>query len=600
MPGLAVNPAMLATFTIDPPAGRWAMAALQPTNTERRLRPITLSQPSALVSATYAVKRWPPATLTSTSRRPVASTAVATAASTAASSRTSVTATTASGAPARRAAAATSPRSSIERAASTTVAPAAARVRAACLPIPRLAPVTRAVRPSRRSVSSTDMAASPDPPGHPRTPPDSPGHPLGFPGPLRVAADQRPGAGEEPGGQQDLERVTGQERGHAQLEALGQADVEGGHQERQPEGVDDQVAGDHGHDRPRRGPVPAALGHPPDQRRRDQEPDDVAERRRLEHAGAALPLGEPGHPGGEPERQVQHHPGQGAAPAEGGRAEQHGEGLPGDRHRCERELDGDLGGQPGEGGEPEHQDGVADAVARQHVGQHESAGSAEGALRHGHWLLLLSFGSVAGARRANSTSPGRPVAPPAAARRSAAPSRPRASGGAGPAPPRARPLHAGSGGRSPGCSRGSGTPWSPGRAARSAGASRPPPTPGPAARPGTATAAASRRSRVAAEGVVVDGEHGPSVRNRRRLAAMNRFEDAVARELQVRVRARTRSVRALARWAAAALPPGALVADGVALVTERLGDGDPDALAAQVMAETPDRFGRNWESGPAH
>ena len=23
-------------------------------------------------------------------------------------------------------------------------------------------------------------------------------------------------------------------------------------------------------------------------------------------------------------------------------------------------------------------------------------------------------------------------------------------------------------------------------------------------------------------------------------------------------------------------------------------------LAAQVMAETPDRFGRNWQSGPAH
>ena len=81
---------------------------------------------------------------------------------------------------------------------------------------------------------------------------------------------------------------------------------------------------------------------------------------------------------------------------------------------------------------------------------------------------------------------------------------------------------------------------------------------------------------------------------------MNRFEDAVARELQLRVKARTRSIRALARWAAASLPPGALVADGVALVTDRLGDGDPDALAAQVMAETPDRFGRNWESGPAH
>jgi hypothetical protein len=81
---------------------------------------------------------------------------------------------------------------------------------------------------------------------------------------------------------------------------------------------------------------------------------------------------------------------------------------------------------------------------------------------------------------------------------------------------------------------------------------------------------------------------------------MNRFEDAIARDLQVRIKARTRSVRALARWAAASLPPGALVADGVALVVERLGHGDPDALARQVMAETPDRFGRNWETGPAH
>ena len=67
---------------------------------------------------------------------------------------------------------------------------------------------------------------------------------------------------------------------------------------------------------------------------------------------------------------------------------------------------------------------------------------------------------------------------------------------------------------------------------------------------------------------------------------MNRFEDTIARELQVRVKARTRSVRALARWAAASLPPGALVADGVELVMSRLG-GDPDALAARVMTETP-------------
>ena len=81
---------------------------------------------------------------------------------------------------------------------------------------------------------------------------------------------------------------------------------------------------------------------------------------------------------------------------------------------------------------------------------------------------------------------------------------------------------------------------------------------------------------------------------------MNRFEDTIARELAANVRARTRTIRALARWAAAALPPGAMVADGVALVVERLGDGDPDQLAAEVMAEIPDRFGRNWQSGPAH
>ena len=84
------------------------------------------------------------------------------------------------------------------------------------------------------------------------------------------------------------------------------------------------------------------------------------------------------------------------------------------------------------------------------------------------------------------------------------------------------------------------------------------------------------------------------------MAAMNRFEDAIARELSTRLHARTRSVRALARWVATALPPGALVADGVALVLERLGDGDPDALAEQVMTEVPHRFGRNWQSGPAH
>ena len=80
---------------------------------------------------------------------------------------------------------------------------------------------------------------------------------------------------------------------------------------------------------------------------------------------------------------------------------------------------------------------------------------------------------------------------------------------------------------------------------------------------------------------------------------VNRFEDAIGRELTRRLQVRTRRVRVLARWAAA-VPPGALVDDAVRLVVERLGSGDPEELASQVMAEAPDRFGRNWRSGPAH
>jgi hypothetical protein len=81
---------------------------------------------------------------------------------------------------------------------------------------------------------------------------------------------------------------------------------------------------------------------------------------------------------------------------------------------------------------------------------------------------------------------------------------------------------------------------------------------------------------------------------------VNRFEDAIARELSLRLRASTRTVRVLARWSAAVVPPGALTGDAVRVVLERLGDGDPDALADRVMTEAPDRFGPHWQSGPAH
>ena len=81
---------------------------------------------------------------------------------------------------------------------------------------------------------------------------------------------------------------------------------------------------------------------------------------------------------------------------------------------------------------------------------------------------------------------------------------------------------------------------------------------------------------------------------------MNRFEDAIARELSGRVQGRTGSIRALARWAAASVPPGALTGDAVELVVRRLDGGSADALAETLMRERPDRFGRNWQSGPSH
>src|SRR6266511_5223727 len=160
MVGEAWKAATEATLMIAPPWPRCGIAARQLRKTARRLSETILSQPSVLMAATGAVKREPPATLISTSSRPVASTARATAASTAASSVTSVVTTSASGAPNERAAAATFSSSAVERAASTTAAPALAMVRAACSPIPRLAPVISAVLPRRPKSGAAATAGS--------------------------------------------------------------------------------------------------------------------------------------------------------------------------------------------------------------------------------------------------------------------------------------------------------------------------------------------------------------------------------------------------------------------------------------------------------
>src|SRR6266540_965398 len=144
MVGLDDRPATLATFTIAPPRGMRGSAARHARKGPRRFRSMTLSQPAVRVSASAAKNCCPPATWISTSSLPESPAARA---------------TSASGAPALRAAAATSSRSPVERAASTRLAPACAQTSAACLPIPRLAPMTRTVLPSSRNLASGGMAS---------------------------------------------------------------------------------------------------------------------------------------------------------------------------------------------------------------------------------------------------------------------------------------------------------------------------------------------------------------------------------------------------------------------------------------------------------
>src|SRR6266540_388564 len=129
MVGLDDRPATLATFTIAPPRGMRGSAARHARKGPRRFRSMTLSQPAVRVSASAAKNCCPPATWISTSSLPES--------------------------PAAR----TSSRSPVERAASTRLAPACAQTSAACLPIPRLAPMTRTVLPSSRNLASGGMAS---------------------------------------------------------------------------------------------------------------------------------------------------------------------------------------------------------------------------------------------------------------------------------------------------------------------------------------------------------------------------------------------------------------------------------------------------------
>ena len=356
-------------------------------------------------------------------------------------------------------------------AASTTEAPAAARVRAACWPMPRLAPVTSAVRPSRRSVSSTDMAYS-----------------CSRSRPTRAQAP-----GRRPAASRILRVVAGQERGHPQLQAGGQADAEGRHQPGQPEGVDDQVAGDHGHDRAQWVRSHPARPSTPTRAAATRNLDDVAERWRPGSRRCRPHLGEPGHPRGEPEGQVQDHPARARRHPRAAAPSSTAKVCPVIGTGANGSLTASWAARPVKCANPTTRTASRTRSPGSTSASTRSGGDGRGALRHGHWWLLFPIlrRCPVLARTPNSTSPW------ADKRRRRPPQLGEAA-----LPARLVPVAALGGlssghtttwrvrGRSPAGSR-SGTPWSPGTAARSGDASRRRPTPGPAARPGTATAAAS-------------------------------------------------------------------------------------------------------------
>src|SRR5579884_2783077 len=167
---------------------RWASitrpAAWQAKKTALRLVSMTASQ-SASVRSTAGPRRLIPATLTSTSSRPKASTVLVTIACTWAISATSVGSASAR-VPSCSASAAQDSNASTVRLASASVAPARPSPSAIARPIPRDAPVTSATLPSSRNSSTATLL----PRGF--APRAWPGRP---PGPRLPAAAARPHGG---------------------------------------------------------------------------------------------------------------------------------------------------------------------------------------------------------------------------------------------------------------------------------------------------------------------------------------------------------------------------------------------------------------------
>jgi MFS family permease len=181
------------------------------------------------------------------------------------------------------------------------------------------------------------------------------------------AAGQPPGRGKQARGDHRLDGVARHERREPLADRGGRAEVSVQREPGEAGRVDDHLPGQHRRQRPEHRAVGPALGEHAAQRRRQEEPDDVAERR------AGPPARVPGEPGdtGDPGERVQGHRGRAAARAECRSGQQHPECLAGDRHRGERQVDGDLGESADEARGAHDEQNVSHQRAGEQVGEYD-------------------------------------------------------------------------------------------------------------------------------------------------------------------------------------------------------------------------------------
>ena len=171
--------------------------------------------------------------------------------------------------------------------------------------------------------------------------------------------DEFPREREQPGGKEDLDRVTPEERLDAEVPGLRGREVERVCEPGGTERVDDDVAEHHRRERADGVAVPAAVGEPAHDGRGDEHADEVPT-----GGGAEAQDVPTGGLGGEDadsqatDHEVRRHRREAAGRAVGTTDQQHPEGLAGDRDGRPRQVDHDLGGQR----DQRHADGDEDRV----------------------------------------------------------------------------------------------------------------------------------------------------------------------------------------------------------------------------------------------